>query len=266
MDHERTVGEVAEFLGVTVRTLHHWDKVGLLQPSAHSWSGYRLYAPADLARAQRVLVFREAGVPLAQISTLLDAVTDQHEHLVQQRELLQDRLRRVQRMLQAVDDLIIEAEGTRTMSNEQAVSTERIQEILGTDWDPSYQQEAEEKWGDTPEWAVAQQVQDAMTEQDWRDLRAELDGFNQALAEAKGRGVQPGSEEGNQLAERHRAQITRWYECSHQRHAAISGLYREDSRWEATYTVEGKVLNDYLVELIRANAEHHGVDLANISW
>ena len=59
-----TVGEAARLVGVSVRTLHHWDALGLAVPSGRTWSGYRLYSPDDVARLQQVLVYRETGMPL----------------------------------------------------------------------------------------------------------------------------------------------------------------------------------------------------------
>ena len=77
-----TVGEAARLIGVSVRTLHHWDALGLATPSGRTWSGYRLYSPDDVARLQQVLVYRETGMPLARIGELLDeAGTSALEHL-----------------------------------------------------------------------------------------------------------------------------------------------------------------------------------------
>jgi len=69
---ELTVGQVAGLVGVSVRTLHHWDEIGLVVPSARSWAGYRLYGPDDVARIHRVLVYRETGMPLAEVARILD--------------------------------------------------------------------------------------------------------------------------------------------------------------------------------------------------
>src|SRR5699024_2103195 len=60
----KTVGAVASLVGVTVRTLHHWDEIGLAGPSERTAAGYRLYTAADVARIHRVLVYRELGVSL----------------------------------------------------------------------------------------------------------------------------------------------------------------------------------------------------------
>ncbi|MDN6303558.1 MAG: MerR family transcriptional regulator, partial [Brachybacterium sp.] len=92
---ELTVGRVADLVGVSVRTLHHWDAIGLVRPSGRSWSGYRLYDAEDVARIHRVLVYRELGLALAQIGGILDdPFVDPREHLQRQRALLQERLRR----------------------------------------------------------------------------------------------------------------------------------------------------------------------------
>jgi MerR family transcriptional regulator, thiopeptide resistance regulator len=66
------VGEVAALAGVTVRTLHHYDRIGLLSPSGRTAAGYRQYAPGDLDRLHQVLLYRELGFPLEEVATLLD--------------------------------------------------------------------------------------------------------------------------------------------------------------------------------------------------
>lgn len=85
MNTEFTVSQAADFLGVTVRTLHHWDAKELLVPETRTWSDYRIYTDEDLARGQRILVYRESGVPLAEIAELLDATgSDERTHLLRQ--------------------------------------------------------------------------------------------------------------------------------------------------------------------------------------
>jgi MerR family transcriptional regulator, thiopeptide resistance regulator len=98
------VGEVAALAGVTVRTLHHYDRIGLLSPSGRTAAGYRQYAPADLDRLHRVLLYRELGFPLEEVATLLDAPdADPEAHLRRQHRLLRDRLERTQAMVAAVE-------------------------------------------------------------------------------------------------------------------------------------------------------------------
>src|ERR687892_805577 len=99
-----SVGELADLSGVTVRTLHHYDEIGLLTPSDRSDAGYRRYADADLDRLQRILFYRELGFGLDQIRDVMsDGNADAVAHLRRQHAMLLDRIGRLQRMATAVE-------------------------------------------------------------------------------------------------------------------------------------------------------------------
>src|SRR5690242_16911586 len=98
-----TVGQVAALSGVTVRTLHHYDQIGLVRPSGRTSGGYRQYGPTDLDRLHRVLSYRELGLPLDDIQSILDAGPGALSHLVRQHQLVQERIARLQRMLQHIE-------------------------------------------------------------------------------------------------------------------------------------------------------------------
>src|SRR5918998_5571727 len=84
-----TIGTAASLTGLTVRTLHHYDEIGLVRPSAGSESGYRLYSPDDLQRLQEVLGWRALGFSLKAIAEMLeDPAHDRGEALRRQRELV----------------------------------------------------------------------------------------------------------------------------------------------------------------------------------
>ena len=94
----KTVHEMAKLTGLTVRTLHYYDEIGLLRPSRLSDSGYRLYDEPELRALQQVMFFRELGFPLSDIRVLMDAEINQKEKLEALRELLflqRDRLDRL---------------------------------------------------------------------------------------------------------------------------------------------------------------------------
>jgi MerR family transcriptional regulator, thiopeptide resistance regulator len=96
VERMRTVGDVAALAGVTVRTLHHYDELGLLCPSGRSDAGYRLYSYEDLARLQEILVWRALGFPLARIQAMLDdPAHDRVAALARQRELVERELERL---------------------------------------------------------------------------------------------------------------------------------------------------------------------------
>src|SRR6185312_8429907 len=137
----KTVGEVAELAGVTVRTLHHYDELGLLSPSGRSEAGYRLYSYDDLARLREVLIWRTLGFPLTEIAALLDDPGhDRLAALERQRELIETEIDRLGALAAAVDAAIAaHANGTRMEET-----------TMFTGFDPSeYEEEARERWGHT---------------------------------------------------------------------------------------------------------------------
>jgi len=101
---ERTVGQVARMARVSVRTLHHYDEIGLLVPTGRSETGYRLYGPGDVERLHAVLLLRELGLPLEEIRTILDQAPEARlDALVMHRERLVQRADRLGAALRAVD-------------------------------------------------------------------------------------------------------------------------------------------------------------------
>jgi DNA-binding transcriptional MerR regulator len=135
-----SVGEVAGFAGVTVRTLHHYDEIGLLVPGGRSHAGHRRYDDADLDRLQQVLFYRELGFPLEEVAALLDdPTTDPRAQLRRQHELLTARIERLQQMAAAVEHAM---EARRMGIN---LTPEEKFEVFG-DKDPeAHAQEAERR-------------------------------------------------------------------------------------------------------------------------
>ena len=139
-----TVGRVAEIAGVTVRTLHHYDEIGLLTPGERSGAGARRYDDADLERLQQILLYRELGFTLDEIATILDDPdVEARAHLRRQHGLLQDRISRLQEMVAAVEYML---EAQKMGIN---LTPEEKFEVFG-DFDPdAYTEEVEERWGNT---------------------------------------------------------------------------------------------------------------------
>ncbi|WP_328990792.1 MerR family transcriptional regulator [Kribbella sp. NBC_01245] len=256
-----TVGSTAALVGVTVRTLHHWDAIGLVRPSERSHSGYRLYSPADVARIHRVLIYRELGMPLDGIGDLLDAeAPDATAPLRQQREQLAERISRLQGMLNAVDPMIEATSAGILLSAEEQVA------IFGTDWQPSWVAEAHDRWGDTPQWAQYAERSAHRTAEDWQQIAENTSVLTADLAAAKRAGVTPGSAEGNALAERHRASIGMYFDCSHSMHVCLGRTYVNDPGYAAYYNAIEPGLNSWLRGIINANARSRGVDPDTATW
>ena len=137
-----TVKEVAGLTGLSVRTLHHYDEIGLLVPDRTGEAGYRIYSDADLETLQQILFFRELGFPLKKIRDILHSPSfDRLEALELQRKMLEENRRRLDRMIQTLDKTIRHAKGEIDMTNE-----ERFE---GFDFSRNpYEEEARRRWGD----------------------------------------------------------------------------------------------------------------------
>jgi DNA-binding transcriptional MerR regulator len=157
-----TVGAVARSSGVSVRTLHHYDAIGLLVPSGRSAAGYRLYSEADLGRLRHVLFYRELGFGLDQIAEILadpDARTD--DHLRRQHRLLRQRQARTGALLAAVEH---EIEARRLGI---ALTPAEQLEIFGTATFAERAEEAHERWEDTEASSASWRRTAAYSKQDW---------------------------------------------------------------------------------------------------
>lgn len=260
MTTRHTVGDAARATGVTVRTLHHWDAVGLVRPSARTPAGYRLYTAADLARAHRVVLYRELGVPLDEIAALLDSPEDADASLRRQRDLVRERLRRLERAADALDRLVEARERGVLLSPEEQVA------LFGEDWQPSWAAGARERWGETDQWAQFAERAAERTAEEWGAVAAEAEAVLDALADALSRGVLPGSPEAGALAERHRASLSAYFDVTHAMHVVIGRMYAADPDFTATHDARRPGLTAWLSEVIDANARARGIDPETATW
>jgi len=256
-----TVGATASAVGVTVRTLHHWDAMGLVRPSERTVGGYRLYSAVDVARIHRVLIYRELGLPLADIGALLDApAIDATEPLRHQRAQLVERVSRLQGMVDAVDRMIEATSAGILLSAEEQVA------IFGEQWQPAWVAGARDRWGDTAQWAQYAERSAGMTAEDWRQVAENIAALDGDLAAAKRAGVSPGSAEGNTLAERHRASIGVYFHCTHSMHVCLGRKYTAEPGFAAHYDAIEPGLTLWLRDLIDANARSRGVNPETATW
>lgn len=103
----KTVKEVSELTGISVRTLHYYDEIGLFGPTAVSEAGYRLYDDAALEKLQQILFFREFDMPLKEIKNIMEAPNlDKNELLRRQKKILILKKERLERMIASIDDIL----------------------------------------------------------------------------------------------------------------------------------------------------------------
>ena len=245
-----TVGQVARLAGVTVRTLHHYDEIGLLSPSGRSSAGYRRYEEADLERLQLIRYYRELGFPLEEIAVILDdPASDPGAHLRRQHELLTVRIKRLQEMVAAIE-FAMEASKLEIRLTPQ----ERF-EVFG-DFDPeAHAEEAEQRWGGSEAYRESNRRVSRYTKQDWLRIKAENEDWGRRIVALMSSGAPADGPAAMELAEEHRQQISQsFYECSYEIHTGLADMYLADDRFTAHYEAIAPGLTGYLAEAIHANA------------
>ena len=246
-----TVGQVARAAGVTVRTLHHYDEIGLLSPSGRTAAGYRRYDDADLERLQHIRYYRELGFPLDEIAAILDDPgADPAAHLRRQHELLTGRIGKLQEMVAAIE-LAMEA---RRMGI-QLTPEERF-EVFG-DFDPdAHAEEAEQRWGDTEAYRESDPARRRATRRRTGcATRPRTRSGGGASPRVMDSGAPADSPAAMELAEEHRQLISRWfYDCSYEIHTGLADMYVADPRFTAYFEKIRPGLAAYLSEAIHANA------------
>jgi len=252
----RSVGAVARLSGVSVRTLHHYDRLGLLTPSGRNPAGYRRYGDADIDRLHRILYYRELGFSLEKIGALISGEEGGTlHHLQAQRVLLGERIGRLQQMVVAIEK---EMEADRM--GIKLTDEERF-EVFGNFNPDDHAAEAEERWGDTDAYRESARRTASYTKADWERLKAEGQAVTDRLVRAMQAGLPADGQEAMDAAEAHREQISRWfYPCSLAIHTALAETYVADPRFAANYERVASGLAQYLHDAIVANASRQATE------
>jgi DNA-binding transcriptional MerR regulator len=214
--------EFARLTGVTVRTLHHYDRLGLLKPSGRTAAGYRLYGERDFVRLQQVVTLKFMGLPLKQIKSLLDRdALDLPTTLRLQREILGERRRQIEAAIEAIE------RAERQIALGQGSDWEALAKIIEViemqnnwDWVKKYyteEQLAELAARGTPE----------VLERGRREWAALLKEVEQAIAE----GVDPSSERAQALAARWNGLIEEFTGGNPEILASLKRLYADQANW-----------------------------------
>lgn len=255
-----SVGQVSTFAGVTVRTLHHYDKAGLLSPSDRSHAGYRLYNEADLVRLQQILFYRELGFPLDEIAAIFkDPQVNPLERLRARQRELNEEIARLQRLAE-VAERAIEVQKTGV-----PLTPEERFEVFGeVAFDLSYATEAELKWAHSEGQREAMARADAHTKEDWRRLMDEAGAWRAELLAAFDEGQPSDGERAMDLAEEHRLHIARWFtSCPPDMHRRIADDFVADPRAFALVVPPSQQrpgLAVYTRRAVYANAARHAGD------
>lgn len=243
-----TAHEFSGLTGVSVRTLHHYDQLGLLCPKRNVENNYREYRQDDVNTLQQILFFKACGFSLKTILQILQSPGfDRMEALQMQKKFLSHEKRRIDKMLHTLDMSILELRGEINMSTAEKFS--------GFDFSQNpYEAEARQRWGND---AVdsSQKYMETLSEKDKEALGEEMNSIFRSLAAV--RTQRTDSETVQSEVARLHAYLNNnvGYHYSPQAFAGLGLMYKQDERFQKNIDAFGEGLADFLSEAMALYAE-----------
>ena len=219
------IKEFAKLCGVSVRTLHYYDEIGLLKPAfVDEQNSYRFYDEKSLMRIQEILFFKELDFPLKSISEILSSPDyDKQKALKEQRKLLILKKQRIERIIDALDNA---QKGKITMNafDNNEFDTARKQ----------YEAEAKERWGKTDAYKEHEQKTASYSKDKWQQVNDGLNAVLAQFAECLKNGQAPDSDEAQSLVKNLQNYITEnFYTCTNEILKGLGQMYVADERFKA---------------------------------
>ncbi len=244
-----TVQQLARMAGVSVRTLHHYDQIGLLKPGARTDSGYRIYGEKELIRLQQILFYKELELPLQEVKRILDNPRfDPSQALKGHRKLLQKRIERYYCLIGTIDATLNRLEGEAEMLTDKELYKGFSKEKMGR-----YKREAREMFGEEIVERTEQKIKKFSSEK-WNEVKAEGDSIARLLSELMDRGA--GDSEVQKVIERHHAWIENFYEAPADLYRGLGQLYATHKDFRATYDNYRIGLADFFKSAIDYYCDH----------
>ena len=237
------IKEFAELTGVSVRTLHYYDEIGLLKPSyVDEQNGYRFYNEVSLKRMQEILFYRELDFPLKSIAEILASPNyDKQKALAEQKRLLTIKKNRLERLIEALEQAE-KGEITMSVFDNSEYETARQQ----------YEDEAKQRWGNTDAYKESQAKTAGYSKDKWNDILAGMNDVFAKFAEYKNCGESADSETAQQLVKKLQDYITtNFYHCTDDILAGLGQMYVCDERFKNNIDKHGEGTADFVAEAIK---------------
>ncbi|PTY35752.1 hypothetical protein BGP77_08250 [Saccharospirillum sp. MSK14-1] len=243
---EYSIGEVAKLFQISIRTLHHYDAIGLLIPTIRAESGYRFYTEQNLDSLKNILIYRALGISLQRIKVLLAQQPEtQIDMLREQKRLVDEHIERLKKIQQQLEQTL--SKGDLMMKkNEFSI-------IEGFDPD-KYEQEVVASWGDTDAYKESSRRTKSYSKSDWQRCHQQRDDLNGEMVQLLRNGESAVGEQAINVAEKMRQHICTWYyQCSPAMHAQLAEMYVADDRFTDAYESLNPGLAAFVSQAIKNN-------------
>lgn len=248
------ISEVARLSGVSVRMLHHYDNIGLLIPNDKNDKNYRLYSDEDVKRLYQILIFKELEFSLKEIKNILDDENfDREKALRLQRELIVEKRKRMDNILNSIDEVIDNLEGDKAMSNKdfKAFSYEEIKKH-----EEKYKEETEKRYGKSSAYKECNEKTSKYSKNDWENISKEADEIYKKLADLMDRQFE--DIEVQDLVDQWRNHISKnYYNCTIDIFRGLALMYVADDRFTKNIDKYKDGLAQFLSDAMNVYCDNH---------
>jgi DNA-binding transcriptional MerR regulator len=252
--HTYTVQQLARLAGVSVRTLHHYDHIGLLKPSARTAAGYRQYGEADLLRLQQILFFKELDFPLADIQAILDDPGfDQVKALHDHQQMLQAEADRLGRLLKTIEKTISRLTEESMTPMRPSMTDEELYEGFTPEQIERYTREVSERY-DPKIVAESNRRVRNMSKAQWQAAKAEGGAVAQQLVDLMDQ--QPGDAAVQAAIARHYTWVDNFWHPTAESYRGLGQGYAEHPEFRAFYDKYRPGLADFMCAAMSYYADH----------
>ncbi|WP_026688829.1 MerR family transcriptional regulator [Alteribacter aurantiacus] len=243
------IKEIAQLSGVSVRTLHHYDDIGLLRPAEVKENGYRFYDDESLSALQQILFFKELGFSLNDIKRILDDPSfDRKEALESHKKILIEKKERLERIIRSVDQTVNAMKGEERMSNEDMFKPFDMSQI--EKHQKQYEEETKEKYGHTDAYKESKKRTDSYKKEDWERIQTEWNRLYHDLASLMNKEAGD-AEVQERIADYHKLINDNFYTCPKDMFRGLGEMYVADSRFTKNIDKHGEGLAEFLRDAIR---------------
>ncbi len=245
-----TIKQLANLAGISVRTLHHYDSIGILEPSRVKNNGYRYYEEKELLKLQQILFFRELDFPLLEIRQIINNPNfDMEKALNDQRKLIELKKERLASLIKTINKTIKKINKENTMEDKElygGLSNEKMEE---------YAKEAKERWGHTEAYRQSQERTKNWTKEDYKKLAENADKWMNNFALTMKHG--PKSKIVQDLIAEHYNNLRTFYEPNLKMYRGLADMYVADPRFTAYYEKYAQGLAIFMKEAMYEYCDTH---------
>lgn len=245
-----TVKQLARSAGVTVRTLHYYDEIGLLKPSFIKENGYRYYEERDVIRLQQILFFRELDFALEDIIQIINAPGYQMlKALADQKKLLEMKKARLDDLLETIQKTMVKLKEGESMSNEERFAA------FANDQLEQYKDEVKARWGETETYKQWAERSKRWTKADLQRINEEGQAIILALAQGMEKGVTHAEVQAQ--IERYFHYLNQFFDCPYQMYRNFGRMYSEDVRFAKNFDKVAPHLAEFMRDAIAYYCDQH---------